>query len=145
MPSNTREKMLDVAERLFTTYGYDSVRLRDIADELGIKHAALYYHAPDGKSQIYVEVMKRSLKRHRQGMEDALSEAGTDIRQQMQAVASGVDHFGVERMAQIQTFNVVEGLDGEKVRIGGYVLPFDFNRRAAGRNGQCAGCRFSRD
>lgn len=47
--------------------------------------------------------------------------------QQMQAVASGMDHFGVERMPQIQTFNVVEGLDGEKVRIGGYVLPFDFN------------------
>jgi hypothetical protein len=47
--------------------------------------------------------------------------------QQMQAVASGMDHFGAERMAQIQTFNVVEALDGERVRIGGYVLPFDFN------------------
>jgi len=47
--------------------------------------------------------------------------------QQMQAVASGMDHFGVDRMEQIQTFNVVDGLDGETVRIGGYVLPFDFN------------------
>ncbi|MEQ8404058.1 MAG: DUF3299 domain-containing protein [Oceanicaulis sp.] len=47
--------------------------------------------------------------------------------QQMQAVASGIDHFGVERMPQIQTFNTVDALDGERVRIGGYVLPFDFN------------------
>ena len=47
--------------------------------------------------------------------------------QQMQAVASGMDHFGVERMPQIQTFNTVDALDGERVRLGGYVLPFDFN------------------
>ncbi|MFP4519979.1 MAG: DUF3299 domain-containing protein [Oceanicaulis sp.] len=47
--------------------------------------------------------------------------------QQMQAVASGMDHFGVDRMPQIQTFNTVDALDGERVRIGGYVLPFDFN------------------
>jgi hypothetical protein len=47
--------------------------------------------------------------------------------QQMQAVASGMDHFGIESMPQIQTFNTVEALDGQRVRIGGYVLPFDFN------------------
>ena len=46
--------------------------------------------------------------------------------QQMQAVQTGFDHFGVDRMPQIQTFNVVEALDGQRVRIGGYVLPFDF-------------------
>jgi hypothetical protein len=47
--------------------------------------------------------------------------------QQMQAVASGMDHFGIESMPQIQTFNTVDALDGQRVRIGGYVLPFDFN------------------
>ncbi|MFW6413131.1 MAG: DUF3299 domain-containing protein [Oceanicaulis sp.] len=46
--------------------------------------------------------------------------------QQMQAVQTGFDHFGTEAMPQIQTFNVVEELDGRRVRIGGYVLPFDF-------------------
>lgn len=53
--------------------------------------------------------------------------------QQMQAVATGMDHFGVERMPQIQTFNTVDALDGERVRIGGYVLPFDFNGGAISR------------
>lgn len=47
--------------------------------------------------------------------------------QQMQAFVSGMDHFGSERMPQIQTFNVVEELDGQRVRLGGYVLPFDFS------------------
>jgi len=47
--------------------------------------------------------------------------------QQMQALEFGFDHFGVDRMPQIQTFNVVEELDGRRVRIGGYVLPFEFS------------------
>lgn len=45
---------------------------------------------------------------------------------QVQSLQQGMDHFGADRMPQIQTFEVVEELDGERVRIGGYVLPFDF-------------------
>lgn len=45
---------------------------------------------------------------------------------QMQAIQNGFDHFGTDRMPQIQTFNTVEALDGRRVRMGGYVLPFDF-------------------
>ncbi len=45
---------------------------------------------------------------------------------QLQALQQGFDHFGTDRMPQLQTFEVVEALDGERVRIGGYVLPFDF-------------------
>lgn len=47
--------------------------------------------------------------------------------QQMQALEFGFDHFGTEQMPQLQSFNVVEELDGETVRIGGYVLPFDYS------------------
>lgn len=47
--------------------------------------------------------------------------------QQLQALQTGFDHFGSESMPQIQTFNVVEALDGRRVRLGGYVLPFDFS------------------
>jgi hypothetical protein len=46
--------------------------------------------------------------------------------QQMQAAMGGVDHFGAETMPQIMTFNAVEALDGQRVRLPGYVLPFDF-------------------
>ena len=47
---------------------------------------------------------------------------------QMQALQVGFNHFGTDRMPQIQTFNVVESLDGQRVRLGGYVLPFEFTR-----------------
>ncbi|WP_019960045.1 DUF3299 domain-containing protein [Woodsholea maritima] len=46
--------------------------------------------------------------------------------QRMQALANGMDHFGTERMPQVRMFDVVEELDGKHVRLGGYVLPFDF-------------------
>lgn len=47
--------------------------------------------------------------------------------QQVQAVEFGFNHFGTDQMPQLRTFNVVEELDGERVRIAGFVLPFDFS------------------
>jgi AcrR family transcriptional regulator len=42
--SQTRERILDVAQELFTHHGYDKTSLRDIAERLGITKAALYYY-----------------------------------------------------------------------------------------------------
>jgi len=47
--------------------------------------------------------------------------------QQVQAIEFGFNHFGTDQMPQLQTFNVVEELDGQRVRIAGFVLPFDFS------------------
>ncbi|MDX2077341.1 MAG: TetR/AcrR family transcriptional regulator [bacterium] len=87
-PNNaTRERILEVAEELFTKRGYASVKLRDIADVVGIKHASLYYYAPDGKKQLFIEVMERNFKRHHEGLNSVIQGAGDDVRQQMVAVA----------------------------------------------------------
>lgn len=87
-PNNqTYQRILGVAEALFSARGYTSVRLRDIATAIGIKHAALYYYAPGGKEQLFVDVMTYSLQRHRVGMEAAIATAGPDLRDQMRAVA----------------------------------------------------------
>lgn len=40
----TRERILDIAQDLFCTQGYDKTSLRQIADELGFSKAAIYYH-----------------------------------------------------------------------------------------------------
>ncbi|MEM8534872.1 MAG: TetR/AcrR family transcriptional regulator [Chloroflexota bacterium] len=87
-PSNTtHQRLLDVAEELFSKRGYQSVRLRDIATAIGIKHAALYYYAPEGKEQLFVNVMTRSFHQHQAGMEAAIADAGDDLRDQMRAAA----------------------------------------------------------
>lgn len=88
LPDNdTRQRILDVADNLFARRGYAAVTLRDIASAVGMKHASLYYYAPNGKRQLFVEVMERSFKRHREGLTLAIAHAGDDLRQQMYAVA----------------------------------------------------------
>lgn len=41
---DTRERIQDVALERFTTKGYDQTSLREIAEDLGVTKAALYYH-----------------------------------------------------------------------------------------------------
>lgn len=49
--AHTRELAQQVALRLFTEQGYEATSLRQIADELGINKASLYYYF-DGKEAI---------------------------------------------------------------------------------------------
>jgi AcrR family transcriptional regulator len=71
---SSRDTVLDAAEHLFAARGYASVTLKDIAKELGIKQASLYYHVPGGKEDLFVEVMIRHLERRRQEFERIITE-----------------------------------------------------------------------
>jgi AcrR family transcriptional regulator len=72
-------RVLDRAEHLFNDRGYTGVSMRDIADSLAMRQASLYYHVPEGKEQLYVEVATRSLRRHQAGINQAV--AATKDRQ----------------------------------------------------------------
>lgn len=41
---NTKEKIFNVSLDLFSQKGYDSVSLREIAEEVGIKKSSIYSH-----------------------------------------------------------------------------------------------------
>ncbi len=41
---STRQRILDVATDLFISQGYDGTSLREIAEQVGVTKAALYYH-----------------------------------------------------------------------------------------------------
>ncbi|WP_370963347.1 TetR/AcrR family transcriptional regulator [Amycolatopsis sp. cg9] len=45
-PSDTKQRILDVARDLFTSQGVQRTSLQDIAGRLGITKPALYYHFP---------------------------------------------------------------------------------------------------
>jgi AcrR family transcriptional regulator len=45
-PSDTKQRILDVARDLFSKQGVQRTSLQDIADRLGITKPALYYHFP---------------------------------------------------------------------------------------------------
>ncbi|MCB5911468.1 TetR/AcrR family transcriptional regulator [Streptomyces pinistramenti] len=42
--SNTRQRIQDVALKLFSEHGYEKTSLREIAEKLDVTKAALYYH-----------------------------------------------------------------------------------------------------
>jgi len=84
--NKTYERILAAADALFSQRGYAAVRLRDIAEAVGLQHASLYYYVPGGKEQLFVEVLERNFQRHREGLTQAIQNAGEDIRQQMLAV-----------------------------------------------------------
>jgi AcrR family transcriptional regulator len=80
--------VLDAAERLFARKGYAAVTLRDIAADVGIRHASLYHHAPGGKEQLFVEVTERNLERHYQGLTQAIATAEPNVRARLRAIAA---------------------------------------------------------
>jgi AcrR family transcriptional regulator len=43
----TKQGIVDTAQRLFSERGYEGASLQDIADEMGLTKAAVYYHFPN--------------------------------------------------------------------------------------------------
>lgn len=53
-----REKILDAAYQRFLHFGYSKTTMNEIAGDLSMSKALLYYYFPD-KSELYVAVMKK--------------------------------------------------------------------------------------
>ena len=54
---NTKEKIFDVSLELFSKKGYDSVSLREIAEEVGIKKSSIYSHYPS-KEAVLMDIFE---------------------------------------------------------------------------------------
>ncbi|MEY4579370.1 MAG: hypothetical protein RL701_4073 [Pseudomonadota bacterium] len=63
-----RERLCDVAERLFATHGPDGVTLRQLADELGVSSMTPYRYFAD-KDAILAAVRTRAFQRFAEAME----------------------------------------------------------------------------
>ncbi|NGN93589.1 TetR/AcrR family transcriptional regulator [Nocardioides sp. KC13] len=59
--SPPREQILHAAAQLFVTQGFAATSTREIADEVGIRQASLYYHFT-GKDEILAELLERSVR-----------------------------------------------------------------------------------
>lgn len=55
---NRRELIIDTASTLFRKHGYTQTSVRQIAEEVGVTEAALYYHFKDGKRELLSEVFE---------------------------------------------------------------------------------------
>src|SRR5438034_11529042 len=86
---DTQNRILDEAQALFSEWGYVGTTVQQVADKLGITKAALYYHFPQGKEEIFVELMRRHIRRLHQALEQALR-AGETTRERLEGVADQI-------------------------------------------------------
>jgi AcrR family transcriptional regulator len=55
-----RERILAEATRLFVTYGYNGISMREIAEAVGVSKAGLYYHFKD-KQDLFLAILGENL------------------------------------------------------------------------------------
>lgn len=70
----TAQRIMDVAEELFATRGYDGTSLRQIAEGAGIREPGLYNHF-SGKQALYDAVLQRALRPMAETFTGRLNEA----------------------------------------------------------------------
>ena len=81
--TDTADRMLDLAERLVQTRGFNGFSYADIAGALGVTKASLHYHFPTK-----AELGRRLIERYSDAFTAALSvldESGADAREKLRA------------------------------------------------------------
>ena len=71
----TRQQILDAARELFLTRGYNGVSMKEVAEEVQVTSAALYYHFPGGKQALFFSIVHKMLEDSTQGALRAISQA----------------------------------------------------------------------
>ena len=61
---NTKERILEIAERLIMSRGYNGFSYKDISTELNVKNAAIHYHYPS-KTDLGIAVIRAARSRFR--------------------------------------------------------------------------------
>jgi AcrR family transcriptional regulator len=78
MASATQESILDAAEQVFASYGYEGAAMREIAKRAGVNQALLHYHF-ETKDNLYERVVERrssAINNYRIELLDALHADG---------------------------------------------------------------------
>ena len=67
-----KERILEAAHHRFLHYGYSKTTMNEIAGDLSMSKALLYYYFPD-KSQLYVAVMKKVAAEYLKSLSDKIN------------------------------------------------------------------------
>src|ERR1700742_209294 len=73
MSSSAREAILAAARRTAQAHGYNGLNLRELANEVGIKAASIYYHFPS-KADLGAAVARRYWEDTASGLEAMAAE-----------------------------------------------------------------------
>jgi len=89
----TRARILEAAERCFATRGFTETRLEDVAEEVGVRRAALFYHFRD-KQALYDAVVADVFRDLLERMGEAIFGEGPVTERIDTAIGIWVDAVG---------------------------------------------------
>lgn len=110
---DTRERLLDAAEKVFARAGFDAATVKDIADEADLNISLISYHF-HGKEGLYMACMERFGAEGMQLIQKILSPADSiaDLRAKLRLCMDQVVdcHVDDENACRIMHMEVINGL-----------------------------------
>jgi AcrR family transcriptional regulator len=70
--SKAKEKVLQIANMMFRKKGYAELNVNEIAHDADVSIGTLYYHFPEGKVSILMEIRKRTADQYLKNFEENL-------------------------------------------------------------------------
>lgn len=94
-PEERKAEILDVAEALFQTKGYEATTTGDILAKAGIARGTLYYHFKS-KDEIMNAVIERNIERQIQSLSPLLNDTSLNALEKLQRILSQNAAMNVE-------------------------------------------------
>jgi TetR/AcrR family transcriptional regulator len=127
--SRTRAEILSSAEQLFASRGFDATRLEDVAEEVGLTRAALFYHFRD-KQTLFDAMVANAFASLNQQLHDLLDAEELPIPERLErAVEAWVDEIVARpTLARLILRFVADGYEQASQRIfwDDHLLPQKF-------------------
>jgi AcrR family transcriptional regulator len=109
---DSKEAVLDAAQRLINQYGYTGFSMRDLAQQSGLAKATLYHHFQD-KREIFLQVLERDLAIVRDRLVAAAATPG-DLPTRLRHVATTFFELTTERgVLLLSTLRQAAGMERE--------------------------------
>ncbi|SAK93919.1 TetR family regulatory protein [Caballeronia catudaia] len=86
----TRERLLDAAQRMFVRKGFAATSVDDISDEAGYTRGAFYSNF-DSKSEVLIELLQRDGERTHLAIQAIMKEGATPVEMKQRATAYFID------------------------------------------------------
>ena len=79
--ANSRARLVDTALRLFVEQGYEATSVTQILEQTEMARGALYHHFPDGKKQLFLDVVDVVDQQLHEGFGDILDRFTSPVEQ----------------------------------------------------------------
>lgn len=118
--AQTRGLLVEVALALFVEQGYNETPISQILSEAGLARGALYHHFPDGKKQLFVEVVDVVDHRLHAGFEQII----TTITSPLAQIQAGFDLL--VRLAADRVFARIILIEAAAVMPGAWAIGSEY-------------------